>query len=255
MAQTLKGRKVYVCATPQPTDLNQAGYEGLTWVEIGHVGSIGESGTNTNIVSYDELGTDVTQKNKGISNAGDPQIEVARLDTDAGQDVMRAAALTKNIYAIKMVDDDAAAGYVGTTYYNRGLVAGPTRPNGRNEDFNLEHYTLGCVQLEIVVEPQSLSVPTNSFRPSISGLADASGEILTAIEGTWTGLPTSYLYQWQKDTLGNNTYVDISGATSKTYDPVVGEIGSSIRVGVKGVNSTGPAAAFAYSGGTSLVVA
>lgn len=44
MAQTNKGRKVYVCETPQPSDLNQAGYEGLTWVEVGNVGSVDQTG-------------------------------------------------------------------------------------------------------------------------------------------------------------------------------------------------------------------
>ena len=37
----------------------------------------------------------------------------------------------------------------------RGLVTGPKRPNGRNEDFNLEVYTLGLTQYEIIKEAQS----------------------------------------------------------------------------------------------------
>lgn len=160
MANTLKGRKLWIACTSaggstpsvQNTDLaNVAAYDALLWTEIKHVGSIGESGTNTNIVSYDELGTDVTQKNKGISNAGDPQIELARFGTDAGQMALRAACLTKSNYAFKWVDDDLISTN-GTTYYNRGLVTGPTRPNGRNEDFNLEHFTLGLVQLELIKE-------------------------------------------------------------------------------------------------------
>ena len=70
MANTNKGRKVYICVTAQPTDLDQTGYEALIWTRVKHVGSVGESGTKTNINSYDELETDVTQKSKGISNAG-----------------------------------------------------------------------------------------------------------------------------------------------------------------------------------------
>jgi hypothetical protein len=152
MANTNKGRALFICATPKPTDLTQVLYEALVWVQVGNIGSIGETGTQTNIVSYDELTTDVTQKQKGISNAGDPVIECARNATDAGQVLLRTAALTKFYYAFKVVDDDQITPTTGkkSTFYNRGLVTGPVRPGGRNEDFILENYTLGLVQREIV---------------------------------------------------------------------------------------------------------
>jgi len=162
MADTLKNRKFYIACTaadgpspdPQDTDLaDAAAYAALDWTQVKHVGSIGETGTKDNIVSYDEMDTDVVQKQKGISNAGDPPIEVARVGSDNGQKAMRAAGLTKNSYAFKVVDDDMPSG--GTTptiYYMRGLVGGPTRPNGRQENFNLEVYTLGLKQREIIVD-------------------------------------------------------------------------------------------------------
>ncbi|TWG90317.1 tail tube protein [Mesorhizobium sp. J18] len=165
MANTNKGRKFYIAVDtdnttplPQPTDLTQTDYEALTWLEVKNVGSIGESGTQTNIVSYDELSTDVTQKQKGISNAGDPPVEVARNTSDPGQKAMRAAAATKYLYAFKTEDADAPdESTTNSVYYNRGLVTGPTRPNGRNEDFNLEVFTLGLIQREIVVDPEPIA--------------------------------------------------------------------------------------------------
>jgi len=150
MANTNKGRKISICTTPQAADLNQAAFVALTYIEVKNVGSIGETGTQTNIVSYDELTTDVTQKQKGISNAGDPVVECARNATDPGQQAMRAAALTKFYYAFKIEDDDIIT-TTKSTFYNRGLVTGPVRPGGRNEDFILENYTLGLVQREIVI--------------------------------------------------------------------------------------------------------
>lgn len=155
-ANTNAGSKLYICATPQPDDLDQTGFEALTWVQIGGVGSAGEAGTSTNILTYDTWDTEVTQKAKGISNAGDPDIEVARDPEDAGQDILRTAARTNFNYAFKEERNDAPNDLVGsspTTYYNRGLVSGPRRPRGRNEDFDLEIYTLGLQQLEIVVDP------------------------------------------------------------------------------------------------------
>ncbi|WP_018428217.1 hypothetical protein [Hoeflea sp. 108] len=245
MARTNKDRKVYICTTPQPGDLNQAAYEALTWVEVGNVGAVGEAGTNTNIVSYDELSTDVTQKGKGISNAGDPTIECARNPTDLGQQALRAAAKTNFTYAFKFEDKDApTANHTNSVYYNRGLVTGPTRPNGRNEDFILEVFTLALNQREIVVDPVSLVAPTNTLLPSIAGVL-TQGSVLTALSGTWTGNPT-FTHQWKRD--GTN----IAGATGATYTLVAGDATRSISVTVTGTNPAGNASA--TSAATAAVV-
>ncbi|MCX5569600.1 hypothetical protein [Kaistia nematophila] len=236
MANTNKGRKVYFCTTPQPANLDQSQFEALTWIEVGNVGSVGESGVNTNVVSYDELATDMTQKQKGISNAGDPTIECARNPTDAGQVALRAAAVTKFFYAFKFEDLDAPdANHTNTVYYNRGLIAGPTRPNGRNEDFILEVFTLGLVQREIVVNPQSLVAPVSSLLPSIAGVL-TQGSVLTAVPGRWSGEP-SFTYQWKRD--GTN----IAGATNSTYTLVAGDAAKAISVAVTGTNAAGNATA------------
>jgi hypothetical protein len=151
MANTNKGRKISISTTSTPVDLTGVQFGALIWTEVKNVGSIGETGTQTNIVSYDELTTDVTQKQKGISNAGDPVIECARNPTDPGQIAMRAAALTKFYYGFKIEDADGVTS--NSIFYQRGLVTGPVRPGGRNEDFILENYTLGLVQREVLVDP------------------------------------------------------------------------------------------------------
>lgn len=158
MANTQKNVKFSICVTPQPDDLDQEDFEALTWVLVGQVGSVGETGLTTNIVTYDTLDTEVTQKAKGISNAGDPTVECARKYDDAGQIAMRAAAKTNFNYAFKLERNDAPdAETTNTIIYNRGLVTGPTRPNGRNEDFDLEVFTLGLQQDEIVVNPEAIT--------------------------------------------------------------------------------------------------
>jgi len=250
MADTLKGRKLYICETAQPDELDKAGYVALTWVQVKGVGSVGETGTKDNIVSYDEMDSDVTPKGKGISNAGDPQIEMSHKPTDAGQIAMRVAGLTKEVYAFKITDGDAVAGYNPTTYYNRAIVGGPSKPNGRQENFNLEVYTLGCVQREITVDPEALSVPAAVANdiPAISGLADASSGLLTAVyPGGWTNSPSGYDYKWQKDTAGDGTPLDIAGQTAVTYGPQAGQTTNRIRVGVRAKNSAGNASGYVYS--------
>lgn len=153
---TNSGKKLFMCVTAQQIDLDATSFAALTWVQIKGVGSHGEAGTTTNILTYDTWDTDVVQKAKGMSDAGSPTIELARNHLDAGQDALRAAAGTNLNYAFKIVGNDKPNSDVDSTptiIYNRGLVAGPTRPLGRNEDFDLEVFTLGLQQREVIVDP------------------------------------------------------------------------------------------------------
>lgn len=153
---TNAGSKLFVCADPQANALDAAGYAGLTWVQVKGVGSFGETGNNTNILSYDTWDDETVQKAKGMTDAGSPDIEVARDPDDAGQTILRNAADTNLIYAIKIEGNDkpnTAASSTPTIRYNRGLITGPREPNGRNEDFDLEIFGTGLVQKQIKVDP------------------------------------------------------------------------------------------------------
>jgi hypothetical protein len=152
---TNAGKKLYVCATAQEADLDATAFAALTWVQVKGVGSHGETGPSTNILTYDTWDSDVVQKGKGLTNAGDPDIELARIPTDPGQILLRGMALTNLNYAFKIEGNDkpnAHADSKASVRYNRGLVTGPRNPNGRNEDFELEVFSLGLQQRQIVVE-------------------------------------------------------------------------------------------------------
>ena len=151
---TNAGRKFFVCATPQPDALTASEFAALTWVQVGGVGSLGETGTNTNILTYDTWDDETTDKGKGLNNAGDPELEVKYRAADAGQIIMRTAAETPYKYAFKVESNDKPNNDPDskpTIRYNRGLVTGPRQPNGRNEDFEIDIYGLGLVQKQITV--------------------------------------------------------------------------------------------------------
>jgi len=153
-ANTNAGSKLYICTTPQPGVLDATSYAALAWLEIKGIGSHGEVGNSTNVLTYDTWDTDVVQKAKGMTDAGSPEIELARDPLDPGQIALRNAAATNFNYAFKMVRNDALVpGGTGTIRYNRGLVMGPREPMGRNEDFDLEVFTLGLQQRQITVDP------------------------------------------------------------------------------------------------------
>lgn len=146
MAFTNSGSSVSICITPQNTNLTEAAFAALDYVPIANVGNLGERGANTNIVSYDAWDTNTTLKGKGITNAGDPQLEVAQDLSDPGQIAVRAAAAARaDNYAFKVERQN------GDAQYFRGLVTGPTEPGGRNEDFVLNVFTLALNQIPIDV--------------------------------------------------------------------------------------------------------
>lgn len=236
MANSNAASKIYVCATAQNTDLDQAAFEALTWVEIKGIGSLGESGKMTNALQYPTWDTSVIQKAKGMTDAGSPELEVARLVSDAGQDVLRTAAVVgnNNNYAFKILRADGTTATNGTVIYNRGLVMGPKRPNGRNEDFDLEVFTLAFQQEEIVVEAAGAgTAPYYTVAASLSG-TEADGSTLTIANGTWAGTATiTYTYAWYRNGL------KIDGETAQTYTLVTADVGKYISGRVTATNAAG----------------
>lgn len=249
MANTNAASKWFVCETPQNSKLTKAEYEALTWVEIGGIGNVGETGKSTNVLTYNTWADDVVQKAKGLTDAGSPTFEVARNPNDPGQEILRAAGAVgnNNIYAFKEQRADGPVGGVGTVFYNRGVVGGPTRPNGGNEDFDLEVYTVGFEQEEIVVNPTSAgNPPVMTAAPAITGTAQA-GETLTCSNGTFTGDATiTYSHQWFAN--GNA----VSGATSTTYALTAADVGKVFSCRVIARNNVGMATGFSNT--TSAVI-
>lgn len=162
-------RRLSVCATPQPDDLTYNQFAALTWVQVSGVGSLGETGTSTNIVNYDTWDDLVSQKSKGIDNAGDPELEVRSDAYDLGQAILVEAGGSSLDYAFRIEDHD------GSIRYNRGLVTGPRQPNGRVEDFQLDVYTLSLNQRQALAND---ALPQN--RLVLSGVPlTLSGAYLT----------------------------------------------------------------------------
>lgn len=235
---TLQGAKVSISTTSVSFPLNKAAFEALTYTEIGHVGNLGDYGVSPNVVSYNTLATQVTSKAKGVEDAGDLSIEVARVFDDAGQVLLNAAAATKLNYAVKIEYADAPSlSYSNTIVYAAGPVMGPQRLGGSTDDFIREAFTVGFSdQKPITVNPTLGAAPNNTVLPAISGTAQV-GQTLTVLEGVWTGDGITYTYQWEEDG------TPIPGATSSTYVPVTGDIGAVITCVVTGMNDAGSDAA------------
>ncbi len=72
--------------------------------------------------------------------------------------------------------------------------------------------------------------------PAVTGEA-LNGRTLTATRGRWSGGPTQYAYQWSRCDAAGANCVDIAGATVATYLIAPGDVGSTVRVRVRGSNA------------------
>ena len=81
------------------------------------------------------------------------------------------------------------------------------------------------------------AAPSNTTPPSVSGTAKA-GQTLTVSNGTWSGSPTDYSYQWQRCS-SSTSCTSISGATDKTYAVRNADVGHTLRAVVTATNADG----------------
>ena len=87
--------------------------------------------------------------------------------------------------------------------------------------------------------------PANVTPPAVTGIASV-GQTLTCSQGAWTGTPTTYVYQWMRDS------APISGETATTHLIVSADSGHSIACLVTATNADGstPAVSNAVSPST-----
>ncbi len=97
-------------------------------------------------------------------------------------------------------------------------------------------------QTAVVAPATSSAAPKNTAAPTISGTAKV-GEELTANEGTWSGNPTGYAYQWQRCDADIAACTPVVGASGKTYGVRLADLGYRLRVGVTARNAKGTATA------------
>jgi hypothetical protein len=98
-------------------------------------------------------------------------------------------------------------------------------------------------QTAAVAAATSSSAPKNTGRPIISGTPRV-GQTLTAGDGSWSGNPTSFAFQWQHCDADNIVAcINVTGATGKTYVLHLADLGFRMRVAVTARNAKGSATA------------
>jgi hypothetical protein len=98
--------------------------------------------------------------------------------------------------------------------------------------------TVASNQTGVVTAQSASSAPSSTAAPLISGTAQ-QGQTLTTSNGSWSGSPTSYAYQWQDCDNSGNSCAIIGGATSSSYSLASGDVGHTIRAIVTATNASG----------------
>ena len=94
-----------------------------------------------------------------------------------------------------------------------------------------------------VAAASSSAAPKNTGLPVISGTPRV-GQTLTTDDGSWSGNPTSFTYQWQRCDVDNLVAcTNVAGATTKTYVLHLVDLGFRLRVAVTTHNAKGSATA------------
>lgn len=229
---------------------------GGDWIEVEEIESFGELGDNSEVATFVSVKDRRVRKLKTTRDAGTMAVVVGRDPLDPGQAALKAAEKLDYNRAFKVLYPDAADDeHTNSIEYFGGLVLSrPTNLAGA-ADVTKRTFNIGVNTAVYEVVSESSVVATNLVLPSIIGAAVQVGVELTAIEGEWTGEPSSYTYQWQHDASGNGSFTNVSvGGTGKKYTPVVGDVGDSLRVQVTAVNGAGSSSA-ANSLGTIPIIA
>lgn len=206
------------------------------WVEVEEIEDLGEFGDSSEAITFTAIANRRVRKLKGPRDAGTQTIVVGRDPLDDGQEAFINAEATDYNYPVKIELDDARTpDYSKSVIFYAGQVMRKPTNLGNVTAVARRTFDVGINTAVYEVGSEEQSAPTNSVKPSIAGVL-TQGQILTAIEGTWTGYP-AFTYQWKRD--GAN----ISGATSKTYTLVSGDATKSISVAVTGTNGAGNATA------------
>lgn len=114
---TSAGAMLAICAAA-PATLTQAGYEALTFTEIGQVESIGAFGATTEQTTFQPL-RGPQQQHKGGTAYGSLSPAIAHDDDDAGQELLRTASddETNTLYSFEVTFPTGAKRYFGARVF------------------------------------------------------------------------------------------------------------------------------------------
>ncbi len=102
--------------------------------------------------------------------------------------------------------------------------------------------TAASSNLTVAVIAKTTGSPVNTTLPLISGSA-LVGHTVQSSTGVWTGVTTTFGYQWSRCNTNGTSCANISGATGQSYGIGTVDAGNALRVSVTATNTAGTGSA------------
>jgi len=132
------------------------------------------------------------------------------------------AAATAATYTLTAVDVSHTVRVVVTATNVAGSAAGPS--------------------VASALVAAALAAPVATVAPTLSGQA-TQGQAVVVTNGSWSGSPTSYVYQWQDCDAAGVNCASLVGAITASYTLAAADIGHTVRAVVTAANPAGTASA------------
>lgn len=107
---------------------DQTGYEALTWTASTEITSVGEHGRENEIVTFNLLHDNSTNKRVGTSNEGSQTFEAVFDSGSAAQGILETAEAAGDKVSVKIAYSD------GDVSYYEGIVTSLKRASGGSSD-------------------------------------------------------------------------------------------------------------------------
>lgn len=135
--QTSAGSTLAITASA-PATFDAAGYNALTYVNIGEITDLGELGREYALVNHSPLGDRRVKKFKGSYQSGSISLQFGKDFSDAGQILLTTASTNDNTYTFRLTLQD------GKKLYFTGMVMTAKVSVG-----SVDQITGGTSQIEI----------------------------------------------------------------------------------------------------------
>lgn len=202
-AVTFAGTQISISAGV-PVTYDEAGFAALTYTSVGEVSSApGDGGTTFEDVSYTVLGRRATVHLKGTSDQPEETMEVVVDRNDAGQIMLKAALLSDNQYAFKVVYNN------GEIDYFQALVTGNAGEGGDSNTVRMRTVTFRRDYRDVVsIAGPGVTTVTLTYTAGANGsLIGASPQVIPlGTNGTAVAAVPAATYefvQWSDGKLDN----------------------------------------------------
>ncbi len=150
--QTMSGATLAISASlPATYDSSGYGATSISYTAIGNVEDFGEHGGQAQVSNFIPVENGIVQKIKGSINYGAMNVTVGNVASDAGQDIVDAAFVSKNRYSVKIAYPTRTGESTGEIHYLDVLITQRTWKDGLVDNVRRVAMTFEVCRAPVVV--------------------------------------------------------------------------------------------------------